>query len=408
LFAQFTRVATGLVGFLCFGLFLGHKPLVAQQAVSPTADTPRRPEIPPTLPTWDDSEVAHLEGQDLTISATLQNHLKNYIKYRNNPIAAVMLVSVRTGEVLAMVQGQSPEKWQGTTHTALHNGFPAASLFKTVVASAAIEIGDLDPEAPMSLVGGCSKVHARGAWMRFDVHGRRYRLSLRRAYGRSCNGFFAKLAVNEIGYGPILSFARRFGWNGQQIGADFLIPPSPLREPDPKASSVHTIGKFAAGFGYVGLSVAHASWQMLALANNGQTKPLKLFKSSADEKRKSAPGPVVSTPTAQRMLKMMDATVLGGTATSAFRSGKYRRIRYDVGGKTGTLSGDFPEGLTTWFAGIYPLEKPEVVVAAVTVLEELWQFKAANLAAEALISYKQWQQRRTSALKRPGSQVSKN
>jgi cell division protein FtsI/penicillin-binding protein 2 len=167
-----------------------------------------------------------------------------------------------------------------------------------------------------------------------------------------------------------------------------------MREPNPETSSVHRIGRFAAGFGFVGLSVAHAAWQMLTIANDGQSMPLKLFMPNTQTPDNiSRNDMVISQHTARRLRDLMDATVLGGTASSAFRRGKYRSLRFDVGGKTGTLGGSHPDGITTWFAGIYPLDKPEVVVAAVTVLERLWHFKAPNLAAEALYAYKVWQKK---------------
>jgi len=371
-------------------------------------DERRVPELPIQFPEWEGDEILRIGDEETTLSPILQSRLDRYIRFRGNPIAAVMLVSARTGEVLAMAQGRNPEEWNGKTHTALHSGFPAASLFKTVVSAAAIEIADFDPNLPVGLVGGCSRVHARGAWMRFDVQGPRHSLSLKRAYGSSCNGFFAKLAVNEIGFGPILNFSRRFGWHGQQINADFKLTASPIREPDPRSSSVHTIGKFAAGFGLVGISAVHAAWQMLAIVNGGMPKPIRLFRNGIPALEAGSEAPVMSPETAQSMLDIMDASVLGGTASSAFQQGPYRRLRFEVGGKTGTLTGSYPQGLTTWFTGVYPIKDPEVIVVSVTVLEELWQFRATNLAAEALLSYRDWQVQRTSSLTPKASTAQKN
>ncbi|MFW7381625.1 MAG: penicillin-binding transpeptidase domain-containing protein [Oligoflexus sp.] len=369
---------------------------------------PELAELPLNFPEWEEGEPLTINQRETTLSPEIQARLDRFIRFRGNPIAAVMLVSVETGEILAMSQGRPPEDWEGKTHTALHSGFPAASLFKTVVSAAAFEIADMNPDEPIGLVGGCARVHARGNWMRFDVKGPRHSLSLKRAYGSSCNGFFAKLAVNEIGFGPILNFSRRFGWTGQQINADFKLTPSPIREPDPKASSVHTIGKFAAGFGYVGISAAHAAWQTLAIANDGIPKPIRLFREGETAWEENREERLVSSKTAQTLLSISDASVLGGTASSAFRQGRYRRLRFDVGGKTGTLTGSYPKGLTTWFAGVYPKKDPEVVVVSVTVLEELWQFRATNLAAEALLSYREWQSQRTSYVKTGSSTAQKN
>lgn len=382
-------IASAILLVACDSLSLAQN-ATANEIEPPKPVETERIKIPTTLTTWASDEVPTLDSHELTIIPDIQNDLSRFIKNRADPIAAVMLVSVKTGKVLAMAQGRAPESWGGTNHTALHNAFPAASLFKTVVTAAAFETIDVNPKRKVGLMGGCGEVNARGVWMRKDVRGRRFKLSLRRAYGSSCNDFFAKMAVNDIGLGPILNMSKRLGWNNYQIPADFEIPISPMKEPNPITSSVHTIGRFAAGFGYVGMTVAHAAWQTLAIANNGLAKPLSLLKSSPQTETSAQPEVLISEATAQKIRSIMDATVLGGTATSAFRRGKYRSMRFDVGGKTGTLTGNYPDGITTWFAGVYPLEQPEVVVAAVTVLDKLWHFKAPNLAAEALWAYKSW------------------
>ncbi|MCX6127530.1 MAG: penicillin-binding transpeptidase domain-containing protein, partial [Proteobacteria bacterium] len=212
-------------------------------------------------------------------------------------------------------------------------------------------------------------------------------ISLRRAYGNSCNGFFAKLAVNSIGLGPILTMARKLGWNNQSLGSDFYVPASPLREPNAASSSIHTIGKFAAGFGSVSISAMHAAWQETVIANDGLSLQFHLFKDTLPTGQNPETQRVLESDTAINLKRIMEATVMNGTAKHAFNRGRLRLLRTEVGGKTGTLNGNHPQGLTTWFAGIYPLEDPEVAVAAVVMLENLWKFKATNLAAESLMAY---------------------
>src|SRR5690606_37218550 len=66
----------------------------------------------------------------LTLHAALQEHLERYLEHKGNPIAAVMVADARTGQILAMVQGQDPSAWGSAHHSALFPDFPAASLFK--------------------------------------------------------------------------------------------------------------------------------------------------------------------------------------------------------------------------------------------------------------------------------------
>jgi cell division protein FtsI/penicillin-binding protein 2 len=257
-----------------------------------------------------------------------------------------------------------------------------------VVTAASFEVADMDATEPVGLSGGCSHVRESGEWLlgreaerRKDPAGE---MSLRRAFGSSCNGFFAKIALSRLGLGAITTFARKLGWeNG--VPADFAVERSPFFPPTPENSSAHTVGSFAAGFGYVGLSAAHAAWLMATIGNEGVSKPLRLFRDTPEQ---AEPGErLLSAETAHKMLGVLDASVRSGTASFAYRRGKYKKYRDVVGGKTGTLTGNSPKGLTTWFAGLAPLDKPEVAVAAVVMLEDHWHIKGPLLAAEGLYDY---------------------
>ncbi len=359
----------------------------AEKAAPETSQTLAPVALPLELPEWIDADTnPQLAGRTVTIVPQIQNQVTRFVRNGGSPIAALVMINVKTGEILAMVQGSTPSKWGAETHSALHIGFPTASLFKTVVAATAFEIAELDPEATLSMFGGCSHVHPRGIWPPVESSNPNQAISLRRAYGNSCNGFFAKLAVNRIGLGPILSMARKLGWNNQSLGSDFIVPPSPLKEPNAASSSIHTIGKFAAGFGSVSISAVHAAWQESVIANDGLSMPLHIFKDT-QMGTPIPPARILEADTAINLKRIMEATVMDGTAKHAFSRGRLRMLRTEVGGKTGTLNGNHPQGLTTWFAGIYPLEDPEIAVAAVVMLENLWKFKATNLAAESILAY---------------------
>ena len=337
-----------------------------------------------------------------TIDPRLQKHLKLFLEGRSNPISAVVVAKVDTGEILAMVGGRDPAEWNSNHHPALHSLFPAASLFKTVVATAAIEVGGLAPKDLMVLWGGCSKVRRNGIWLREEDRGSRHRISLAKAYGRSCNGLFAKLAVSYLGLNTINTYADRFGW-GQQPETDFNLPASPITPPNATKTSVHTVGRFAAGFGDVGTSAVHMAWTMLSIANDGKRIPIKLFENSK-LKPPNADQKMMEPETAATLRKMMKATTVGGTANYAFRQRKYRRMRHKIGGKTGTLSGETPKGITTWFAGMMPLDRPEIVVAAVVVLDgNLWHIKGPNLAAEAFWAFKELKNNKSRLVAKYGS-----
>jgi penicillin-binding protein A len=354
-------------------------------------------EVPTPIPPPDENGVISFPSNDgllrTTLDPELQRHLAKFLRDRHSPVAAVVVANAKTGQILALVQGKAGKEFGADTHSALHPGFPAASLFKTVVATAAIEVAQLDAKESLGIYGGCQHVRATGVWMKNKVSGRLNRMNLRKAFGLSCNSFFAKLAINNLGLGTISLFAEKFGWL-KGVPTDFKIEKSPYRPPEAMNSSVHTVGRFAAGFGFVGINAVHAAWLMMPIANDGRAVPFQLF---AGKEPTLTPNPydqLFSQKTAHKMLKMMDATVLGGTSSFAFRRGKHRKLRKLVAGKTGTLTGKSPRGLTTWFAGVYPKDDPEIVVSAVVVLKDLWFIKGPHLAAEAIWAFDHIQKQR--------------
>ncbi len=334
------------------------------------------------------SDPHKINGRLTNIDLALQKSLNQFIESRANPIASIVVADIATGNIIAMAQGRSPKEWNSATHTALFSGTPAASLFKAVIATSVLDLTNIDETENFGLMGGCAQVRPNGIWMKDELQNRRGSMSLMRAYGLSCNAFFAKMAVNLVGVGAIENYARKFGWESDVHFTDFKLPKSSLNTPTVENASSQAVGRFGAGFGNVGLSAVHAAWFQLILSNKGRAKNLRFFQDSP-ENNSLSDKQIISEDVAMRMLNMGTATVRGGTASFAFKRGKYRKLRNLVSGKTGTLSGNHPKGITTWFIGTMPIDDPKIVVASMTLLEpsKYWHFKAPNLAAEAMWNY---------------------
>ena len=326
-----------------------------------------------------------------TLDADLQLRLQAFIAERGSPIAGVVVVDVQTGKVLSMAQGRSPNKWGSATHTALYSRFPAASLFKTVVTTAALEMTPTGTDQRFGLPGGCGgqDITPTATWMNDRGSGS---MSLRRAFGHSCNGFFAKLAINQLGIGTITRYAKFFGWESP-LPIDIDLEPSKMMTPPAANSTTHTVGRFAAGFGHVGISPMHGAWMAAMIANKGVAKPLAVLADDVTPDVTMTDTPIYSPDTANRLMDVMRSTVHGGTATQAFKKGRYRTLLNEVAGKTGTLTGRTPAGLTSLFIGFYPVSNPKIAVSSVVVLEDRYPFKAPQLAAEAILAWKDQQDR---------------
>ena len=370
------------------------------------SDTLSLPKIPMELPDPkpDGKIQISVSGvpRALTIHGRLQLHLEEYIKNRGNPVSAVVVVEVKTGNILAMAQGKNPKEWHSNTPTALHEYFPAASIFKVVSTLAAVEELGLDSQHPIELNHRC------GVVLPSDVgevpHGKKKRkktasrsMSMEEALGRSCNAYFAKLGARQLGLPAITHYAELFGWVEGGVNAvktDFTMPPSSFHPSETGTMDPFDLGVLAAGLGTVEMSPIHAASIMLLLANNGVPKKLKLFEEPpATIISEAIPPARFGADTSSKIRTMMHKTVDGGSASHVFHQRAYSYLRENVGAKTGTRQGrlySFPKNtpanglLTTWLTLVYPYDRPEVVVAAVVANNEVWRIRGSDLGAEAV------------------------
>jgi cell division protein FtsI/penicillin-binding protein 2 len=347
--------------------------------------------LPALFPPADKNNTVSIKAADghdkkLTLDGKIQGQLQAFLAEKGNPIAAVVLIEVTSGNIIAMAQGRQPAQWgDSSTHTALYADFPAASLFKMVTTAAILEVGATSLDKVRNLNGGCADVNPQGSWLREEPSKYDRKFTLAQAFAVSCNGFFAQMAVKYLGLNVLSLYANKFGWDGG-INADFYLQASPHVPPLPTASSVGMVGKYAAGFGRVGISPVHAAWINLAIAHKGMSMPIHIF---ADSTKANAPGNLVerrllSEDNSAQLREIMHNTVITGAARGAFRPKKYRLVRELAGGKTGSLTGKAPKGYTTWFSGMLPYKNPQVVVSAVVVNDQHWQIRGSQLAAEAL------------------------
>jgi cell division protein FtsI/penicillin-binding protein 2 len=97
---------------------------------------------------------------------------------------------------------------------------------------------------------------------------------------------------------------------------------------------------------------------------------------------------VINAQAAEEMKELMRETVTSGTSRGSFRG--FKRSAYgfvDVGGKTGSLSGNDPEGKYDWFVGYGASGEHRLAVAALVISKEYWKVKSSFLARKAIEFY---------------------
>ncbi|RYZ66923.1 MAG: penicillin-binding protein, partial [Proteobacteria bacterium] len=99
-------------------------------------------------------------------------------------------------------------------------------------------------------------------------------------------------------------------------------------------------------------------------------------------------GRAVSTSSATELTRMMQLTTRSGTASKVFRKARRASLSgISVAAKTGTLVGDKPARMYSWFTGFAPAESPEIAIAVVLANDITWTMKGNEVGREVLADY---------------------
>jgi penicillin-binding protein 2 len=261
---------------------------------------------------------------------------------------------------------------------ALQSQQPPGSVFKVVVAAAALEEGLVDPEKQVFCPGHFTLGnHIFRCW-RKEGHGA---VNLRRAIVESCDVYFYQLG-NAIGIDTIAKYATMLGL-GEKTGIDLddekggLIP-SPEWKAKRYGTTWHrgeTINT-AIGQGYVLTTPLQIAAAFCGIAN-GSFVPRPRLVLSINEGTESTPTPVLK----RKELHFSPATVafikdaLSGVVNDPHGTGSKARIEgLTVAGKTGTaqvISAKSAAAIKSpdilddhaWFVAFAPAEDPKIVVS---------------------------------------------
>ena len=334
----------------------------------------------------------------LTLDADLQRIAERAVA--PHPAAAVAVVEIATGKVLAMVSKPSFDPNVMTGHLTkaeakfleddprkpfidkvLRVPYPPGSTFKFVTAIAALEDGQGREDEPVTCKGSYTVVGDRNPFGCTAAHGK---LDLVGAIQHSCNVYFWTLA-ERIGLDRLAEVANQYGF-GSRTGLG-LNGDAPGRIPTP--AWYEQRGRFMVGYtinsatgqGDVEVTVMQMAMAYAALANGGT-----LFVPQVVDRVVRADGATViqyqpqvknqiNTPPEildvwkRGMWKVVNEP--GGTA--------YPYATSDVipiAGKSGTaqvaakrakkdqvqIRGWSPSGDHAWFAGVAPADAPEVAI----------------------------------------------
>ena len=307
---------------------------------------------------------------DKNIQQIVQEELDNGIKTFNASKGKVVVVSVKTGEVLAMStypifdpNNIRREDTVGMKNAVISDIYEPGSTFKLITASAIIEEKLSTSDTPINTENGSYKVYGMDIFDSYPSS----TLTFQQVVEKSSNIGVVKLS-QKLGAERFFKYARDFGFgiytgielNGENKG--YLKRPIDFTNGSLEFMSIG----YQIAINALQLTMAYSS-----IANKGMLMKPYIVKKivSADgkilfENNPSQVRQVVSVETAKILSQMFQGVVERGTGTDAKIQG------VSVAGKTGTtqklIEGEYSSSShISSFIGYFPVENPEIIVTVI-------------------------------------------
>jgi peptidoglycan glycosyltransferase len=349
-----------------------------------------------------------------SLDSVLQNDIRRLLKRYRPRYGAAVVMDPGSGRVLALVSYRHDNAPAIGEHLYLRNVFPAASIYKTVTAAAAIEKARYSARTRVPVVGRSHTLYRYQLKKSAEPWNER---TFEDAFAYSINSVFARIGMNDIGRRAFERYSRQFGFN-TAIPFDLPVDPSRVSVPD---DTSYAMAELASGFNRATtLSPLHGALIAAAIAEDGRMPSPHVVDSVCRlddgsclyRSRPSVWKTSMSPPAARELRNMMSRVTSIGTCRKAFRvlrqCGWSAAMHY--GGKTGSLDVD-SLGKIDWFIGFATAENPPgrtLAVAVVTVHGRQWTVHSSFIGAEIFRRYFRPVLSRQCAGKTDGSRISES
>jgi len=318
---------------------------------------------------------------ELTINAKAQKAAWDAL---GNKKGAVVAIDPVTGNILAWVSkpgfdandlaSHSGEASTEAYNTLLKaNGNPLlrktdnelyapGSVFKLLVAAAALETGEWQPESTLSNPTRF-KLPATNTYIQNSGEGKcggTPTASIATSIRLSCNIPFAQLGI-ALGEDVIAAQAEKFGF-----GKTVKTPLVSVASVYPNGMDDAQLGLSSFGQFDVRVTPLQIAMMSAAIANQGKLMKPNLIErvlssnlATLNQPEPSVYSEPISAATASKLTDMMVGAVANGVSGNAAIKG------VTVAGKTGTAQNGAKQPYTLWFTGFAPAENPQVAVAVV-------------------------------------------
>jgi peptidoglycan glycosyltransferase len=385
--------------------FLKDNALINQSPQTPESEV--SPESKPQIEEWSqimdlhqswDQQIEY-DSSKYRANYTFDDGLEDFIKRQLNlyhpDYSSVVVIDNETGNVLAAVDHSREKKVFGRD-LAFSTTHPAASVIKVITAADLLENTHINTHTEFAFAGRSTTLYRsqlkeppqqkRRNWVR--------RLDLDRAFATSNNVIFGRTAIENLTPHGLKKMAERFGFN-KRLVEGVNVHPSVF----PLAEDQYNFAELASGFNTKTLmSPIHGAVIGSIVANGGILKYPIVIKSVDSISGKKTiyppmrPDEQVLTPqTAEDMRHLFMSTVTSGTARSSFRRSKLLLTKYEIGGKTGSMTGGTPFGKRDWFVSyaksIEEKNDKGISICVMLVNQKKWYVKSPLLAKNIIEYY---------------------
>jgi hypothetical protein len=330
-----------------------------------------------------------------SIDSCVQHTGENLLKQYHPKYGALVAMDCKTGRVLALVSYNRPTEPQLGNDLYVKSIFPAASVFKTITAAAAIEKAGLGPDSKLQLTGRRYTLYKFQLKQDLAVS---EPVTLEQAYAFSMNPIFGRIGVYIIGTSGLKEYIDKFGFNS---AIPFDLENENAHAQVNANDSLMAVAEIASGFNQkTRMSPLFGAMLASGVSENGKM-PVPFFVDSITcgggdsctlyRSRSRTWRTPIKANTAACIKSMMMRVAQYGTARSSFKYIKHSAMfdNIDYGGKTGTIDED-KLGKIDWFIGFasHPTNQNQrIAVGVVTVHDQYWTVHSSYIAAEIFRKY---------------------
>jgi cell division protein FtsI/penicillin-binding protein 2 len=333
------------------------------------------------------------DGKQLSVQTSLDISLHKYLTKKldrkNSSKIGIVVMTPTDGRILAMV---GFDKFDPQKNPCVDNTYPAASIFKIITATAAIEKANLKADSMLHFNGRKHTLY-KSQLTEKETKYTNY-ISLKDAFAKSVNPVFGKLGALYLGKEALKSYAMAFGFNQIINFETFLLPSLTVF-----SDEAYQLAELASGFNKkTRITPVHGALIASTIVNKGKLIEPTIVDRIMDEKgaelytgQSAVLGQAFNVATSTVLNELMETTIKSGTARREFR--KYRKdkviSRLEIGGKTGSINNHTNDVKYDWFVG-YAKEKEGDGKIAVSVLVAHEKYIGIRAAQYAMMAFKKY------------------